>query len=203
MKDAKPPEQSGREALQARDERALVDRLVSRDQAALGELHDRYARVVYAMALKISGSPGEAEDVTIDTFWQVWQQANRYDPVRGSVGAWICTIARSRALDRLRTQRRSPLIATDEPPERVDLTIDEDPEQDVFLAERSAIVRSALGELSDSQREAIELAFYHGLSHAEIADRLNEPLGTIKTRIRLGLSKMRDRMAAHLKSVRA
>lgn len=203
MKDAKPPEQSGREALQARDERALVDRLVSRDQAALGELHDRYARVVYAMALKISGSPGEAEDVTIDTFWQVWQQANRYDPVRGSVGAWICTIARSRALDRLRTQRRSPLIATDEPPERADLTIDEDPEQDVFLAERSAIVRSALGELSDSQREAIELAFYHGLSHAEIADRLNEPLGTIKTRIRLGLSKMRDRMAAHLKSVRA
>ena len=201
MKDAKPPEQSGREALQARDERVLVDRLVSRDQAALGELHDRYARVVYAMALKISGSPGDAEDVTIDTFWQVWQQANRYDPVRGSVGAWICTIARSRALDRLRTQRRSPLIATDEPPERVDLTIDEDPEQDVFLAERSAIVRSALGELSDSQREAIELAFYHGLSHAEIADRLNEPLGTIKTRIRLGLSKMRDRMAAHLKSV--
>jgi RNA polymerase sigma-70 factor (ECF subfamily) len=203
VKDAKPPEQSGREALQARDERALVDRLVSRDQAALGELHDRYARVVYAMALKISGSPGEAEDVTIDTFWQVWQQANRYDPVRGSVGAWICTIARSRALDRLRTQRRSPLIATDEPPERADLTIDEDPEQDVFLAERSAIVRSALRELSDSQREAIELAFYHGLSHAEIADRLNEPLGTIKTRIRLGLSKMRDRMAAHLKSVRA
>jgi RNA polymerase sigma-70 factor (ECF subfamily) len=201
VKDAKPPEQSGREALQARDERVLVDRLVSRDQAALGELHDRYARVVYAMALKISGSPGDAEDVTIDTFWQVWQQANRYDPVRGSVGAWICTIARSRALDRLRTQRRSPLIATDEPPERVDLTIDEDPEQDVFLAERSAIVRSALGELSDSQREAIELAFYHGLSHAEIADRLNEPLGTIKTRIRLGLSKMRDRMAAHLKSV--
>ena len=203
MKDAKPPEQSGREALQARDERDLVDRLVSRDQTALGELHDRFARVVYAMALKISGSPGEAEDVTIDTFWQVWQQANRYDPVRGSVGAWICTIARSRALDRLRTQRRSPLIATDEPPERADLTIDEDPEQDVFLAERSAIVRSALGELSDSQREAIELAFYHGLSHAEIADRLNEPLGTIKTRIRLGLSKMRDRMAAHLKSVRA
>jgi len=203
VKDAKPPEQSGREALQARDERALVDRLVSRDQAALGELHDRYARVVYAMALKISGSPGEAEDVTIDTFWQVWQQANRYDPVRGSVGAWICTIARSRALDRLRTQRRSPLIATDEPTERVDLKVDEDPEQDVFLAERSAIVRSALGELSDTQREAIELAFYHGLSHAEIADRLNEPLGTIKTRIRLGLSKMRDRMAAHLKSVRA
>lgn len=203
MKDVKPPEQSGREALQARDERALVDRLVSRDQTALGELHDRYARVVYGMALKISGSPGEAEDVTIDTFWQVWQQANRYDPVRGSVGAWICTIARSRALDRLRTQRRSPLIATDEPPERVDLKVDEDPEQDVFLAERSAIVRSALGELSDSQREAIELAFYHGLSHAEIADRLNEPLGTIKTRIRLGLSKMRERMAAHLKSVRA
>jgi RNA polymerase sigma-70 factor, ECF subfamily len=203
VKDAKPPEQSGREALQARDERDLVDRVVSRDQAALGELHDRYARVVYAMALKISGSPGEAEDVTIDTFWQVWQQANRYDAVRGSVGAWICTIARSRALDRLRTQRRSPLVATDEPPERVDLRVDEDPEQDLFLAERSAIVRSALGELSDSQREAIELAFYHGLSHAEIADRLNEPLGTIKTRIRLGLSKMRDRMAAHLKSVRA
>jgi RNA polymerase sigma-70 factor, ECF subfamily len=201
VKDAKAPEQSGREALQARDDRGLVDRLASRDQAALAELHDRYARVVYAMALKISGSPAEAEDVAIDTFWQVWQQANRYDPKRGSVAAWICTIARSRALDRLRTQRRSPLVATDEPPERVDLRVDEGAEQDVFLAERSAIVRSALGELSDPQREAIELAFYHGLSHAEIADRLNEPLGTIKTRIRLGLLKMRDRMAGHLKSV--
>jgi RNA polymerase sigma-70 factor, ECF subfamily len=203
VKDAKPPEQSGREALQARDERGVVDRLVARDQAALGELHDRYARVVYALALKISGSPVEAEDVTIDTFWQVWQQANRYDPVRGSVASWICTIARSRALDRLRTQRRSPLIGTDEPLERVELKVDEDPEHDVLLAERSAIVRSALSELSDSQREAIELAFYHGLSHAEIADRLKEPLGTVKTRIRLGLAKMRDRMAAHLKSVRA
>jgi RNA polymerase sigma-70 factor, ECF subfamily len=203
VKDAKPPEQSGRDALQERDERGLVDRLVSRDQAALAQLHDRYARVVYALALKITGSPGEAEDVTIDTFWQVWQQANRYDAARGSVGAWVCTIARSRALDRLRSQRRSPLIGTDEPAERVEPGIDEDPEQDVFLAERAAIVRSALGELSDSQREAIELAFYQGLSHAEIANRLNEPLGTIKTRIRLGLARMRDRMAAHLKSVRA
>jgi RNA polymerase sigma-70 factor (ECF subfamily) len=198
VKDAKPPEQSGREA---RDERGILDRLVSRDQAALSELHDRYARVVYALALKITASPGEAEDVTIDTFWQIWQQASRYDALRGSVGAWICTIARSRALDRLRTQRRSPLVGAAEPTERAELKVDEDPEQDVFLAERSAIVRSALGELSDSQREAIELAFYHGLSHAEIAERLSEPLGTVKTRIRLGLAKMRDRMAAHLKSV--
>lgn len=183
------------------DELALIERLVARDQAALGALYDRYASVVYALAFKITGNSGEAEDVVVDSFWQVWQQAGRYDRTRGPVGAWVFTIARSRALDRLRALRRSPLVEPDEQAEAEAarrVAESDSPEQNAWLVEQSSLVRGALAELTPVQREAIELAFYHGLSHAEIAERLNQPLGTIKTRIRLGLMRMRERLKGQL-----
>lgn len=198
MKEARP---FGRPQPDAPDERELVEKLISRDQAALSSLYDRYGRVVYAVALKIMGNPSEAEDVVIDTFWQIWQQAARFDLARGSFGAWLFTIARSRALDRLRALRHSPLAAADEPHDAAlarEAGAADNPEQDLWLAERSALVRAALGELSPAQREAIELAYYRGLSHSEIASRLGEPLGTVKTRIRLGLAKLREKIGERL-----
>jgi RNA polymerase sigma-70 factor (ECF subfamily) len=182
-----------------------VQRLLARDQTALGALYDRYAGIVYALALRITGSTAEAEEVVVDTFWQVWQQADRYDRARGQLGAWIFTIARSRALDRLRARRRSPLTESDEQAEAAAAqraSAADNPERDLWRAEQSAIVRAALAELTAAQREVIELAYYHGLSHAEIAARLGEPLGTVKTRIRLGLAKMREKMGGLLTPVK-
>jgi len=177
------------------EEQLLVKRLVARDQTALSTLYDRYASIVYALALRITRNSAEAEEVVVDSFWQIWQQAERYDHTRGQVGAWIFTIARSRALDRLRTMRRFPLTESDPQAESElarDLAASDNPEHSVWLAEQSSLVRAALEALTLTQREAIELAYYHGLSHTEIAEQLGEPLGTIKTRIRLGLIKLRE-----------
>jgi RNA polymerase sigma-70 factor (ECF subfamily) len=179
------------------DEQSLIERLRAREQAALGLLYDRYAGLVYALALRITGSPVEAQDVVVDSFWQVWQQADCYDQRRGQVAAWILTIARSRALDRARARRRSAHLVPEEQ-SAWQITARDNPEQDAWHAERARLVRAALAELTLQQREAIELAFYHGLSHTEIAERLGEPLGTIKTRIRLGLLKMREKLGGQL-----
>jgi RNA polymerase sigma-70 factor (ECF subfamily) len=175
--------------------------LLRREQTALSALYDRYAGVVYALALRITSSTVEAEDVVVDTFWQIWQQADRYDHTRGQLGAWIFTIARSHALDRLRTIRRSPLTKPDAQAEieaARRAAPSDSAEQNLWLTEQSALVGAALGELTLVQRQAIELAYYHGLSHTEIAERLGEPLGTIKTRIRLGLMKLRELLSAQL-----
>ncbi len=183
------------------NEQALLERLLARDQTALSALYDCYAGVVYALAFRITSSTVEAEDVVVDTFWQIWQQADRYDRTRGQLGAWIFTIARSRALDRLRAMRRSPLIEQDlraEAEAAQHAAASESPEQMLWLTEQSAFVRAALAELTPVQRQAIEMAYYQGLTHTEIAERLGEPLGTIKTRIRLGLMKMREHLSKQL-----
>jgi RNA polymerase sigma-70 factor (ECF subfamily) len=177
------------------DELRLVERLRAQDQTALDTLYERYSKVVYAIALRIIGQAADAEDVVVDSFWQVWQQAASYDASRGQLRTWIVTIARSRALDRLRALRRSPLADAEE----VDvagreIVADDDPEQAAWLAQQSSIVRTALASLPREQREALELAYYHGLSQSEVAERLGEPLGTIKTRIRLGMMKLREQL---------
>ena len=177
------------------DELALVERLRARDQSALDTLYERYSKVVYAIALRVVGQPADAEDVVVDSFWQVWQQAANYDVSRGQLRTWIVTIARSRALDRLRVLRRSPLAEAEE----VDMlgrevVADDDPEQAAWLSQKSYIVRSAMAALPREQRQALELAYYHGFSQSEVAQRLGEPLGTIKTRIRLGMMKLREQL---------
>lgn len=198
MEDARPQSttQSG-----PSNEQALLERLLARDQTALSALYDRYSGVVYALAFRITSSTVEAEDVVVDTFWQIWQQADRYDRTRGQLGAWIFTIARSRALDRLRAMRRSPLTEQDlraEAEAAQHAAANDSPEQRLWLTEQSAFVRAALAELTPVQRQAIEMAYYQGLTHTEIAERLGEPLGTIKTRIRLGLMKMREHLSKQL-----
>jgi RNA polymerase sigma-70 factor (ECF subfamily) len=177
---------------QAEDESCLR-RIAAGDHAAAARLYDRHARPLYSLILRILGHEAEAEDVLQEVFAQAFRQAARYDPRRGAVAAWLLTIARSRAIDRLRARRtrvESPVGETqmldempDAQPDAASTMLDE---------ERQRLVRHALGALPMLQRMAIELAYYEGLSHSEIAERLEQPLGTVKTRIRLGLLKLRD-----------
>lgn len=177
---------------QAEDESSLR-RLASGDQAAAARLYDRHARPLYSLILRIVGNETEAEDVLQEVFAQAFRQASRYDARRGAVAAWLLTIARSRAIDRLRARRTRVETGSGEMQ-----TLDEmpdaqpDPASTMLDEEQSRLVRRALSELPMLQRMAIELAYYEGLSHSEIAERLEQPLGTVKTRIRLGLLKLRD-----------
>ena len=178
----------------AADQAALA-RMAQGDGDAVAELYDRHARPIYSLALRILGDTTEAEDVVQDVFSQAWRQAARYNASRGAVGAWLLTLARSRAIDRLRARRSRPVGATDD--RAVGQVVDAAPPVDsqVLSSEHVARVRAALDELPMLQRAAIELAYFEGLTHAEIAARLEQPLGTVKTRIRLAMLKLRDALA--------
>jgi RNA polymerase sigma-70 factor, ECF subfamily len=172
----------------------LLERIRQGDSAALDALYARYSSPVYSLVWKILQNPEEAEDVALDVFWQVWRQAGKYDPSRGAPPAWIFTVARSRAIDRLRARRRREdrTVSFDDPALRLD-PLDEEASPDDVVTFRLArdSVREAMEDLSPVQREAIELAFFRGLTHVEIAEKLAEPLGTVKTRIRQGLIRLR------------
>jgi len=174
---------------------SAIARMAGGDQTALAELYDRHSRQVYSIAVRILQNPADAEDVVQDVFSQAWRHASRYDVARGAVGAWLLTVARSRAIDRLRARRVRPDLAA--PGKIVRDVLDPALLQDAQLltAEQVERVRGALGELPMPQRTALELAYYEGLTHKEIAERLQEPLGTVKTRIRLAMLKLRDTLA--------
>lgn len=180
----------------------LVRRMASGDEAALGLLYDRWVALVHSLVLHLLRDPREAEEVVEETFWQAWRQAARYEAARAGVSTWLSTIARSRALDRLRATRRSretPFSGAeaDGLEQRVpDESAAGDPQLAAEEAERRARVRRALAELPSEQREVLELAYFGGLSQSEIAERTKQPLGTVKTRVRLALEKLRGRLTA-------
>jgi RNA polymerase sigma-70 factor (ECF subfamily) len=189
------PDRSGRSTDTRLADKAALERMARGNHEALGELYDRHARAIYSLALRILQDQGEAEDIVQDVFSQAWRQAARYDEARGNVAAWLLNVTRSRAIDRLRSRRARPdQRGEDQVP--ADIAA-EAPAADVLLlsAEQVARVRAALAMLPLLQRAAIELAYYEGLTHAEIAERLEQPLGTVKTRIRLAIGKLRDTLA--------
>ena len=174
----------------ADDAVTLVKRVAAGDASALAAFYEGTSRRVFGLVLKILGDRSAAEEVLLDVFTQVWRQAASYDPGRGSPLAWLMTIARTRAIDRVRSGRQ--VQKRSEPLEKA---VDEwsraaNPEETAVTSERERMVRSALESLSVEQREVIELAYYKGLSHSEIAGRLGQPLGTVKTRTRLGMMKL-------------
>jgi RNA polymerase sigma-70 factor (ECF subfamily) len=173
------------------DQAALV-RLARGDQSALAELYDRHARPIYSLALRILREQADAEDIVQEVFAQAWNQAARFDTSRGAVAAWLLMMARSRAIDRLRARRSRPETATDA--ETVERMPDAAVRQDLQLlsSEQVDMLKTALDGLPAPQREALELAYYEGLTHTEIADRLSEPLGTVKTRIRQAVIRLRE-----------
>lgn len=182
------------------EELALIRAIATGDKAAFGSLYDRYAGTVMALCLRVLGDRAEAEEAVTDVFWQVWQQAGRFDLDRGQPIAWLTTLARTRAIDRRRAlaRRRSVVLPEDEGDgsrtER--LPSSSDPHAEAVGAEQGERVRRALGTLVPDQRRAVELNFFGGLSHQDIAEELGEPLGTIKTRIRSGLARLKESLAA-------
>jgi len=179
------------------DDGELIARIAGGDSTALRSLYDRCGSRAFTVALGVLSNRGEAEDVVQETFLQVWRQAERFDARRGGAMAWIVTIARSRAIDRLRARGAADRVVAsvrEEPPGRGAPS----PSEAAEHAEIRRKVADALAELPAEQRRALELAYFRGLSQAEIASELGDPLGTVKTRVRLGLGKLASLLDASI-----
>jgi RNA polymerase sigma-70 factor (ECF subfamily) len=173
---------------------ALVRSIAARDQLALRTLYDWTHRLVYTLSVRITGDPHAAEEVTLDVFHDVWRRAAAYDPAGGSVVGWIMNQARSRAIDRVRFEQRQKRVNPG-----VDAPLPAAPVQDpvaiLALQQRGRALREALEILTPDERTAIEAAFFSELTYQEVAARLQQPLGTVKTRIRSALGKLREALA--------
>lgn len=166
-------------------DKELVSRVRAGDEDAMGALYDRYSPLVYAVGLRVLADTGAAEDVLQEVFMQLWRNPARFDASRGSLGAWLAVIARNRAIDALRKRRYESDI------EDVVVSVEPDLASDFDRSRAAKNVRDVLNGMHPAQREALELAFFEGLTHTEIAAKIGEPLGTIKTRIRAGLLGLR------------
>ena len=167
----------------------LVARVRAGDQQALAELYDRYSKVVYGVAMRVLQDTGAAEDVLQDIFLQLWRKPDAFDSSRGSLAAWLAVIARHRSIDRLRKRRPETELEDCVIVSSTDLR--DETERSLVIEK----VRVVMNEMSPDQRTAMEMAFFQGLTHTEIAQKTGEPLGTIKTRIRSGLQQLRARFA--------
>jgi len=173
---------------------ALVQSIASGDQLALHALYERAHRPVFTLIMRITANRETAEELTLDVFHDVWRRASLYDAANGTVLGWIMNQARSRAIDRLRFESRKK--RSNGGAEQPQAEIAADPSDVLELREQGEALRAALSALTPDERQAIEATFFAGLTHAEAATRLNQPLGTIKTRIRSGLHKLRQALAA-------
>lgn len=182
-------------ALAEADWAAHVRGVASGSEPDLHALYDRAHRMVFTLALRITCNRETAEEVTLDVFHDVWRRASGYDPANGTVLGWIMNQARSRSLDRVRFEQRAKRMRADDSGEGEEAT-GADPGDMLDLRQRGAELREALGVLTIGERRAIESAFFAELTHAQIAQRLEEPLGTVKTRIRSGLRKLRRALDA-------
>jgi RNA polymerase sigma-70 factor (ECF subfamily) len=178
----------------------LAARMARGDKQALARLYDLLGRPLYSLALRITGDAAEAQDVVQDVFLQLWHKAADYQPARGSYFSWAATLTRNRALDRVRMhKRRGEIIresAADIQPVREAEALDSS--DALWIREKAGAVREALAALPNEQRTAIELAFFSGLTQQQIAERLGDPLGTVKARIRRGLLRLRDALSSRL-----
>jgi RNA polymerase sigma-70 factor, ECF subfamily len=180
----------------ANEDRELIRRMASKDANALDAFYTRYNRLAFSLVFRIVGNREDAEDVLIDVFWQVWQQSSRYDSTRGKPVAWLLTIARTRAIDRFRSSRQqSQTHDIDEQKDPLPAPTGPDP---FVLTDTREAVREALQTLPEQQRIPVEMAYFRGMSHTEIAGALGQPLGTVKDRIRTGMMHLRKRLRPYL-----
>jgi RNA polymerase sigma-70 factor (ECF subfamily) len=176
---------SGTQVSDPKDERALIARIRAGDESAMSELYDRYSGIVYGVALRVLGSTTAAEDVLQEVFLQLWRNPQAFDPDRGRLAPWLAVISRNRAIDLLRKRPMEEDI--NELPISTGVNLEDQ------ASERIAIekVRGVLAQLPVEQRKTLEMAYFEGLTHTEIATKTGEPLGTVKTRIRYGLLALR------------
>ncbi len=181
-------------------DRPLVERMAAGDERALGQLYDRHGGAAYSLALAIVGERADAEEVVADAFGQAWRTAVHFDPARGSVAAWLATITRTRALDLVRGRGRRSRALTraawgSGEGLAAPMAAEDAPDRGVERQEARRLVAHSLAELPAPQRRVIELAYFGGLTQTEIAAELQEPLGTVKTRMRAGMEKLRDSLS--------
>ena len=175
----------------------LIELVANGDARALEVLYDRYSRIVYSFALRIVGDPLLAEEILQEVFFRVWQQGSGFQSNRGSLVTWLLSITHNLAIDEVRKRNRRPQKADSEDPELVlSAMADEstDIEQEVWLSGVRTAIVEALDRVPKEQRDVIELAYFRGLTQREIAESLGQPLGTVKTRMRLGLQKLREQL---------
>ena len=176
-------------------------RVAAGDQEALAALYDQYGQAVYALCLRIVHDQGTAQELTQETFVRVWRSAATYHAERGRLSTWLLRIAHNLALNEIRRRQSRPAITQDggweeEVAQLVDTSREGDPAQAATLREEADHVRTALAQLPEVQRKPIEMAFFGGLSQAEVAEELGDPLGTVKSRIRLGMQRLRELLIA-------
>ena len=181
---SKATQQSGR------NDSVLTSSIRAGDESAMAELYDRYSSIVYAVAMRVLGDTAAAEDVLQEVFMQLWRNPTAFDASRGSLAPWLAVIARNRAVDVLRKRRPQDDI------EDVTLSIEPDLAAEADRSRVAAKVRTVLSQMPVPQRSALEMAYFEGYSHSEIAEKTGEPLGTIKTRIRTGLTLLRKAVEA-------
>ena len=179
---------------------ALVQQLLRRDVRAFEQLYDRHSRIVYGLVLRILQQGSTAEEVVQDVFLQLWRNASRYQASRGPFVPWLLTLARNRALDTLRLKSERQRRSEDQTEELPQIAQAPQYEQALDEKRRAEVVRSLMSSLSAPQKKAIELAYFEGLSHSEIAEALHEPLGTVKSWIRNGLIRLKEGLRAQAAS---
>ena len=179
----------------------IVRRIGAGDSAALAELYDRYSGMLQALAARVLGNIGDAEEVLQEAFLQVWRQAGRWDPARSSVSTWLVLITRSRAIDRLRSRNVKQRTLTAVQSENRNTHTSPQGARDVLLSERRKRLDTEMQALPTEQRDVLEMAFYRGMTQREISESTGIPLGTVKTRTLLAMKKLRTALAAEIEDL--
>ena len=185
MNSAMQAEQNN--APRAESDWSLLERVVRKDESALAALYDRYSGLVFAEAMRILRDNGAAEEILQDIFYQVWRTAEKFDPARGSLPGWLMVVARNRSISRLRRRSNRPAEELDQNAVSVSVNLETTASQNQMIGR----LKSVMSGMPENQRQAIELAFFEGMTHSEIAGKTGEPLGTIKTRLRSALEVLR------------
>jgi len=181
---------------EAQDQDAeLLRQIAGGDRTAFAEFYDRHTTLMFSVASRILNNPGDAEDVLQETFLQIWEKAGKFDPALGKASSWAATLVRNKAIDKIRaSQRRSRLAEEAGTAQAIANDVADTVNENLHGPEQARIIQTAIVELPGEQRQAIELAYFSGLTQDEISKKLNTPLGTIKARIRRGLLKLRDQL---------
>lgn len=174
----------------------VLARIARGDETAMGELYNRTSGPIFRLACRLLRDAGAAEEVVHDVYMQVWRKAAEFNPARGTPTAWLLVIARSRASDRLRSRRAYQYEQTLDDAPSTAFSIESKLEQSLICGQSAQYLQNALSHLPEQQQRLIEMGFFQGLSHQEIADKTGQPLGTVKTRIRSGISRLRDSLTS-------